>query len=312
MSGTALRALAPAKLNLFLEVLGKRDDGFHELDTVMVALDRADALHVRPRAEGGVELALSGSAASEDIPRDADNLVVRAVAPTLERAGRGARIELDKRIPSRAGLGGGSADAAAALVAVRHLLGTSGGAWACAEELARLGSDCAFFVDARESGCARCTGRGELVEPWPVPDPSLCFAVFVPALDCPTGLVYGKLPTPASRAQAGRMRAALAEGDVEALQELAYNRLEEGAVRAVPELRRWRALCDAHAPRRWILSGSGSAFFGVFSHEHGAQSALMEIEERARQEGLLCRDSFCSRPNGMGASIEEVGANRAS
>jgi len=308
----ALLVRAPAKLNLFLEVLGRRADGFHELDSVMIALERADLLRMRARDEPGVELTLSGSAASEDVPRGADNLVVRALAGAFADAGGpgpGLSIELEKRVPSRAGLGGGSADAAAALLGARRLLGVERTDEQCARELARLGSDCAFFAAARASGAARCRGRGELVEAWPAPSAALHFAVLVPTPECPTPLVYASLPTHGALPAPSALASALALGDVDAIAHALHNRLEEGALRAVPALAAWRELFDSRAGESWILSGSGSAFFSVFPHEADARSALMEIQELALREGLSCREAFCSQPAGMGVSLAEIDTN---
>ncbi|MCA8925378.1 MAG: 4-(cytidine 5'-diphospho)-2-C-methyl-D-erythritol kinase, partial [Planctomycetes bacterium] len=114
---------APAKTNLFLEVLGKRPDGFHALDTVFVELSLADALRLEPAAGGELTLRVEGA---PELAGESDNLVLRAARALRERAGDptlGARIELHKRIPIGGGLGGGSSDAAAALRGLDRLWG---------------------------------------------------------------------------------------------------------------------------------------------------------------------------------------------
>jgi 4-diphosphocytidyl-2-C-methyl-D-erythritol kinase len=130
--------LAPAKLNLFLEVLARRPDGFHEVDTLLVALDRGDALRARlgaqPAGGGQVALRLGGPAATPDVPSDRTNLAVRAAEGVLALASgppRSLWLELEKRVPSQAGLGGGSSDAVAAALASAELLGLSPGTRAC-------------------------------------------------------------------------------------------------------------------------------------------------------------------------------------
>src|SRR5437868_14004366 len=155
-----LSLLAPAKVNLFLEVLGQRPDGFHELETLMVAVDLCDRLEFRPDDSGALTLTCD----DPGLTCGPDNLVLKA-AEQLRRSTketRGARIHLEKRIPMQAGLGGGWSDAAATLKGLNQLwrLGLADA------ELARLGaevgSDVAFFFSP---GAAWCTGRGEKVEP---------------------------------------------------------------------------------------------------------------------------------------------------
>ena len=144
-----IRLHAPAKLNLTLEVLGKRDDGFHALRTVMCAIRLSDTLELFPACEGeGIRLLSVSGPMSDGTPLDGSNLVARALEE-LQRetgCGQGADVRLHKRIPSQAGLGGGSSDAAAALVGANLLWGLE----LATEELAkiggRLGSDIPFFV----------------------------------------------------------------------------------------------------------------------------------------------------------------------
>ncbi len=178
----------PAKLNLFLEVLGKRADGFHDLDTVMQAIGLCDELRITPGEEGeGLSLACSDAS----LPTDSRNLVLRAALALRERTGcrRGARLSLTKRIPMQAGLGGGSSDAAGALVGLNAAWGLGLSREELRQVAATVGSDVAFFL---YGGTARCTGRGEVVEPVPAP------AVFHYVLVCPnvgvsTADAYGRL-----------------------------------------------------------------------------------------------------------------------
>jgi 4-diphosphocytidyl-2-C-methyl-D-erythritol kinase len=161
--------LAPAKINPWLAVRAKRPDGYHEVDTCLCALSLCDRLVLERSDTGRLELELAGPAATPDVPADESNLAARALARALAllRAKRvvgerdGARLRLEKHVPSRAGLGGGSSDAAAAFVGLELLYGADVGEATRTHELAELGSDCAFFAVARESGLARCTGRGE-------------------------------------------------------------------------------------------------------------------------------------------------------
>ena len=163
---------APAKLNLFFEVLAKRTDGYHEIETLMCPIDLFDTLHFQEDPNGQLELRcrrVFGAGGPRgrglhEVPDGPENLVLRAVDLVRRRAGvrRGARLLLVKRIPAAAGLGGGSSDAAAALVAanVGWQLGRSRDE--LAHWAAELGSDVPFFL---VGGPAVCRGRGERVTP---------------------------------------------------------------------------------------------------------------------------------------------------
>jgi 4-diphosphocytidyl-2-C-methyl-D-erythritol kinase len=211
--------VAPAKLTRSLRVVGVRPDGFHLIDAEMVSLDLADTLTI---SEGDA-LELRGAGA--DVTADDDNLVRRA----LRLVGRTAHVVLDKRIPSGAGLGGGSADAAAVL------------RWAGFDDLAAaaaLGADVAFCL---VGGRARVTGIGDGVEP--LPFEALTVTLLTPPLHCSTPAVYRAWDDLGGPTAAGP------------------NDLEPAALVVAPELARWRdALGDATG-RTPVLAGSGSSWF---------------------------------------------------
>jgi len=158
----ALRLLAPAKINLALEVTGRRQDGFHDIDTVMTTLDLADTVTLTPAAELSVSIVGSQSAGIDP----ANDLAGRAARALAEEAGRGEGISItvEKRIPSPAGLGGGSSDAAAVLRGLTRLWELDWPKGRLTELAASIGSDVPFFLSG---GAARCTGRGEVVHPLP-------------------------------------------------------------------------------------------------------------------------------------------------
>lgn len=159
-----LRVLAPAKINLHLEVLGQRDDGFHELAMLMQSIDLADRLRLRPTADARIALRCD----RQDLPTDSDNLIVRAGELLRRRAGLpelGAEITLEKRIPIGAGLAGGSSDGAAALLGLNALWGLGLSRDQLLALAAELGSDVPFCL---EGGSRLCFGRGEILE-----DPAL-------------------------------------------------------------------------------------------------------------------------------------------
>src|SRR5438045_6147000 len=155
---------APAKVNLFLEVLTKRPDGFHELETLMAAVDLFDTLEVRPGPAGEIDLECD----PPGLPTGPENLVYAAADRLRRRAGRpglGAAVRLTKRIPTRAGLAGGSSDAAATRVGLNRVWDLGLGKPEVAAVAAEVGSDVPFFVDGLPA--AWCTGRGEVVTPEP-------------------------------------------------------------------------------------------------------------------------------------------------
>lgn len=211
---------APAKLTLSLRITGVRSDGMHLIDAEMVSLDLADELVV----SDGDGLVVHG-AEGLSIPADDDNLVRRA----LRLVGRTAHVEVTKRIPAGAGLGGGSADAAAIL------------RWAGFDDLeaaARLGADVAFCL---VGGRARVRGIGEVVEPLPHEDRTL--TLLTPPFGCSTPAIY--------RAWDG-LGGPTGEGP---------NDLEPAALHAEPRLAEWRdRLADATG-RTPVLAGSGSTWF---------------------------------------------------
>jgi len=257
-------------------------------------------VRVRASAAEGVGFALSGPAASADVPRDSSNLAVRAARVALDRHLRdggswaGLELELLKRLPSRAGLGGGSADAAASLLAAERALGVERGSEERALDLAALGSDCPFFARVGGGGLARCRGRGEEVEPWPALRGAVSVAVLVPAVECPTAEVYAQLE--GARSLASGSAEELRGASAEALGGLMFNGLEVAALAQAPELRAWRALLDDLAPARWVLAGSGAGFFSVLPQPESARSALMRAMECAGSAGLEVRDAFCASP----------------
>jgi len=306
---SVVRALAPAKINLRLEVLGRRGDGYHEVRTWMLALDLCDGLELRPSTSGRVTLSVTGPSATSDVPAGAENLAARAASAVLEEGKRLSRIgaevgldlALEKRIPSRAGLGGGSSDAAAAFLASEAALGLAIGRRAAASALADLGSDCAFFAAARETGFAECGARGERVAAARPPS-GLFVALVVPAVEAPTREVYAAFDAlpPGTRPAAPP---GWLDGGALALRAGLWNDLEAAALAAFPDLRRWRDLLDAGRASHWRLSGSGSAFFGIHAGRARAEEELAFVVEAARSAGLRHRGAFACPPAGTGAKI---------
>lgn len=265
---------APAKLNLFLRVIGRRADGFHELETVFQAIDLADELTVAPEDA----LQLTGGCA--DAPPGPENLVLRAAAALREATGctRGAVMHLEKRIPVGAGLGGGSSDAAAALIALNRLWDLNVSRERLMELAARLGSDVPFFL---MGGAALGRGRGELLEPLPlIPGAaSRCFVLARPAFPVPTARAYAVYrPAPADTPDLDAFLHAYATGEPERLAPVLRNDLEAGVFGEWPELVAVRERLLAAGALGARMTGSGSVLFGLARDEAHARQLAERLE----------------------------------
>ncbi len=260
---------APAKLNLSLAVLARRADGFHEIESLMVPVSLADRLVVRDAARAGIRLdvrfggrlaSAAGAVLARDVPADDTNLVVRAVRFLAEEAGieRGLDIELVKEIPSGAGLGGGSSDAAAALTAAARVWGLDWPVDRLAAIGARVGSDVPWFF---AGGPAIAAGRGERIEPVPGL-PALHAVIACPAGGLSTAAVYRACMPDATRSgDAARLAAALARGDLAGACEAMHNALEAPARELSGDVARLLEALGAAGALRPMLTGSGSACF---------------------------------------------------
>ena len=270
-----VEALAPAKLNLFLEVLGKRPDGYHEVETLMVAVDLRDTLTFADDPSGRITLRCD----DPTLPTGPANLVVRAAELLKSEAGRddlGASIDLSKAIPAQAGLAGGSSDAAATLVALDRLWGLGLPTDRLDALCGRVGSDVAFFL---HGPAAVGRGRGEDVRRVPLPG-ALHFVLICPTEGVSTAEAYGRVVVPGTPRPIAPALAALAVGDVTALGRALFNRLQPAAESIVPALGRARRALEDLGPALAgsLMSGSGSAFFGLGRDLGGAQAAAGVLE----------------------------------
>ena len=264
MSGAAWPA--PAKLNLFLHVTGRRTDGYHELETVFQLIDLADELRIGVRSDGAI--VRHGAAAG--VPADRD-LTVRAALLLRERAGRptlGADLEVVKRIPVGAGLGGGSSDAATTLVALDELWGLGLGAERLAALGVELGADVPFFV-----GGGNAIGRGIGADLEPVELPPRCYAVVFPGTPVPTADVF-QAPELTRNSPTITMRGLPLAGVTNALLP-GRNDLEPVVRARYPSVRAALDWLGARAAAR--LTGSGASVFAVCADRRAAQAALMGL-----------------------------------
>ena len=305
---------APAKINLWLAVLGRREDGFHELDTGLLALELGDRLELA-FGEDGQRLMLGGPQLDDSVPRDESNLVLRALhlaaqrARVLGHAGaeRPLQVRLIKEVPSGGGLGGGSSDAAAALQAFERLHGIDLDPDWRSETLASLGSDCVFFEKALVTGFAHCKGRGERVFAQPPPSTAWHIVLITPEVAASTSNVFGALEFSLSAGRSAPNVTASAFGGLasQARRSL-FNQLESAALEVVPELRHWRSALDGSGADHFRLTGSGSSFFGLYDEAGAARDALKAILEELERQGLKWRGAWVTRPAGRTTRIEEV------
>lgn len=276
---------SPCKVNLLLNVLGRRPDGFHALETVLHPVNLCDTLRFEP-AVSGIRLTCSDPA----LPVDAGNLVHRAAAAFLETAGvrTGVTIHLHKRIPLAAGLGGGSGNAATTLLALNELLGRPLAPTNLQRLAAGLGSDVPFFLQGRP---ALATGRGEVIEPLDF-FPALRGAAFLlihPGFGIATAWAYQQLARfpEALQGRAGRAReliTRLQTTDLPGAAGAFYNALEAPALRKYPILALYQEFLRAGGAPVTLMSGSGSTTFALLPDE----AAARELEARFRAKFGPC------------------------
>jgi 4-diphosphocytidyl-2-C-methyl-D-erythritol kinase len=263
---------APAKVNLYLEVLAKRSDGYHEIATLMVAVNLYDTLEFKEDTSGAIQLHCD----HPDLTPGPDNLVWRAATLLQQRTGchRGAQIRLVKRIPLAAGLAGGSTDAAATLAGLNRLWQLGHTPAQLAALGAELGSDVAFFFDATPA--AWCTGRGEHVTPWAL-GRALWLVLACPPVGLSTADVYRGVTVPDQPLTGVEIRQAAADGNVEELGRRLHNRLQPVAERLCPTIARYRARLEQLHPAGQLMSGSGSSLFALCRDHRQAQRIAREL-----------------------------------
>jgi 4-diphosphocytidyl-2-C-methyl-D-erythritol kinase len=268
-----------AKINLHLEVVGRRSDGYHELRTVFQTLDLADEIEVERRAKAGIEIAIEGA---PGLPRDRTNLAVRAAEAFLERWGSGSdgvRLALRKRVPMGAGLGGGSANAATTLLALAAEWGVDEGAPEIAEIGRSLGADVPFCL---VGGLAFGAGRGDEIRALDDPLEPLDLWIALPPWPVPTAGVFAALAGPGPPPDA-RIAALLERRSAAPLAEwIGRNDLEEPAFRLRPELGAMYTSLVRAGARAVRMSGSGSTLFAIFSDPVAARAAGVGLPSGTR------------------------------
>jgi 4-diphosphocytidyl-2-C-methyl-D-erythritol kinase len=279
--GTSWEVAAPAKLNLYLEVLGKRSDGFHELETLMVPARIYDTLRWTPLSDSArYSLSIDQSSRDRSTLLGTDgNLITRAAYLIAKHAGvePHGHFQLTKRIPMQAGMGGGSSDAAATLILANAAWELGLKTTELSTLAAELGSDVAYFL---QSSSAICRGRGERVEPI-AGLPRMSFVLVKPDFGLSTPEIYGNLRDREKQVSAvdsasrlGKLIGELRAGAVGKACQLMTNRLERAAVRIAPEIERIKLALARVGCQGQLMTGSGSTVVGIARSDwHGRRIA---------------------------------------
>jgi len=277
----SIALISHAKVNLTLEVLGRREDGFHDLDSVAQIIDLTDELTIAKAGEGVIEV----SSDADGVPSGPDNLVYKACREFFDATGirAGAKCSLTKRIPAQAGLGGGSGNAATAIVALNELYQCGLTARRLTEIAGRVGSDVPLFV---YGGTVRMRGRGERVES--LPDaPELDLVVVKPDVGVSTAWAYVELdksPNRTARGASDAAERAVRAGDRAGLIASLWNDFDPVVSAALDEIASAKRLLLESGAQAAMLAGSGSAVFGVFASREAAE---LGAESVRREFGIV-------------------------
>ncbi|MBS1912203.1 MAG: 4-(cytidine 5'-diphospho)-2-C-methyl-D-erythritol kinase [Bacteroidetes bacterium] len=275
MSDLHLRA--PAKINLGLEVIRRRPDGYHDINTVFATVDVCDRISLRPRLDGEITLRVSGN---PELESGASNLCVRAAAALRQRLGNprlGVDIVLEKHIPMGAGLGGGSSDAAAVLRGASELWGARELENGDLEEIGlQLGSDVPFFISG---GIAHARGRGERLRPVAIALPYVALLVN-PGIHISTPWAYARIARTGERAETDLV--SLLErsaADPSVLSKELGNDFEPAAFETYPLLGAIKEALYRAGAQVALMSGSGATMFGLFGTLGQAQVAARSFAD---------------------------------
>ena len=253
---------APAKINLTLDVLHKRQDGFHEVEMVMTTVDLADRVWFRSMVDGQIKIKTS----KQYVPNDRKNLAYQAAELLKNTYGvkKGVEITLEKSIPVAAGLAGGSSDAAATLRGLNRLWNLRLDLDELAKLGAQIGSDVSFCV---YGGTALATGRGEIIKNLPAP-PNCWVILAKPAISVSTGDIYGNLDIDSvTHPNTESMIEALEGADYEKLCESLGNVLEPVTMELYPEVVMLKEQMKNFGADAVLMSGSGPTVYGLVKHE---------------------------------------------
>ncbi len=260
-----------AKINLYLRILGKRADGYHDIETIYHTIGLHDVLKIQPNPSGIVV-----ECDTADVPVDESNLAFRAALKILEGSSRGVRITIAKAIPVAAGLGGGSADAAGTLVGINRLFDMQLTSRQIETLASNIGADVRFLI---RGGCAIGRGRGDDLS-FLEPLHRMPIILVIPGFKISTRWAYSsaKMELTSPQVSLTMITNALERGDVHLLRNLLYNDLEGVVFEEYPVVKRIKQLLLENGACGALMSGSGPVVFGIFPEEGDARKAKHHME----------------------------------
>ena len=267
MANSVIKLKAPAKVNVRLEITGKRPDGYHDIFSIFVPVELYDYLEIRTNNTGGIKFSTVGIS----VPEDPTNLVYRAADSFFKKTSlrnRGIDIRLEKNIPVAAGLGGGSSDAASTLLALNKMNEFPLKKDELHEIALKLGADVPFFLDAVPS---IVTGIGEILEPisnWP----ELWYLIITPQIEISTAWVYRNYKMELTSNEYDYIRKTLKNDDV-IISSILKNDLEKVTSASFPIISALKRKIMGAGAEGAIMSGSGPSVFGIFLSREKAVSA---------------------------------------
>ncbi len=280
---------AAAKINLFLDITGKRSDGYHIVNMVMQSVSLYDEVTVTiEKGDGEINV----SCTDESIPCDETNTAYQAVKAFFEYAQikpKNVWVKIKKRIPSQAGMAGGSTDAAAVLVALNEMLDTGFSQDELAEIAENIGADVPFCI---YGGTMTASGIGTILTP--LPEMPECYIVVVkPDIKISTKEAYEKSDSMGYEQcrSVESMADAICRGDIKAVGKALYNKFEE--VVEVPEIDVIKQCMKDYGAEGALMTGSGSAIFGIFAEKSDAGDCIDELERDFENVWLLEPVSEC-------------------
>lgn len=291
---TTTRIRTNAKVNLFLRVLGKRVDGYHEVETILQVIKLSDEIEFAPTDTGRVEIEMQWlDGGTGELPAEADNLITRAAERLVQEGATqdGFKVTVKKRIPIGAGLGGGSGNAAGALVVLSERWGLELERARLSELAAEVGSDVPYCI---EGGTALATARGEKLTPLPSPE-QLWFVLGITDEPMMTRDVYEAwdgMPT-ADDVSSAVMTMALGAGDAEEVASLLHNDLEPAVFKLRPELEKKKELLAEGGALGVCVSGSGPTVYGLARDEQHAYAVAATVGHVFDRVIVTCSQAEC-------------------
>ncbi len=281
---------AYAKVNLGLDVIGRREDGYHEVRMIMQTVDICDVLTFTRQERPGIVVTTD----KEELPGDESNLIYKAARLVTETCSvrEGIKIELQKRIPMAAGMAGGSTDAAAVFHGMNEMFGLGMDEDEMCALGVKIGADIPYCI---KGGTALAEGIGEILTK--LPDAPACVVLVAkPDIDVSTRYVYENLHAESLEyhPDIDGMRAAIEEGDLRGMAERMGNVLETVTVNAYPVIREIKEVMKKSGAWNALMSGSGPTVFGIFGEEEKARKAYNEIAQ-ANLAGQLFLTGWAGR-----------------